>query len=110
VAAIAAAIERGLHFDAVLCRDDTFAMAALRALRVAGRSVPEEVSVLGWDDTVLAHSSTPALSAISPDKLAIATTALDLLEDRMKGYGGTGRHRLAPYSVIERGTTAVLQR
>lgn len=110
VAAIASAIEDGIRFDAVLCRDDTFAMAALRGLRAAGLSVPDEVSVLGWDDTVLAHSSTPALSSISPDKLAIATTALDLLEDRMKGYGGTGRHRLAPYAIVERDTTAVLQR
>jgi DNA-binding LacI/PurR family transcriptional regulator len=99
-----------VNFDAILCRDDLFAMAALRALSSAGRAVPSDVSVLGWDDTAFARYGTPALSAVSPDKNAIASAALDLLEDRMKGYEGTGRHRIAPYTIIERGTTAALQR
>ncbi|MGN6272608.1 MAG: LacI family DNA-binding transcriptional regulator [Protaetiibacter sp.] len=111
VRAVAAAIDDGVSFDAILCRDDLFAMAALRALSAAGRAVPADVSVLGWDDTAFARYGTPALSAVSPDKNAIASAAFDLLEDRMKGYDGTGRHRLVPYSIVERETTVpALQR
>ncbi|MCU1411066.1 MAG: LacI family transcriptional regulator [Rhodoglobus sp.] len=105
VRALASAVESGVAFDAVLCRDDLFAMAALRALGQAGLRVPADVSVLGWDDTAVARYSTPALSSISPDKRALAATAFALLEDRMQGYDGIGRHEIVPHSIAERATT-----
>jgi DNA-binding LacI/PurR family transcriptional regulator len=105
VRAISAAIDAGVLFDAVLCRDDQFAMAALRGLDRAGRRVPQDVSVLGWDDTALARDSTPALSSVSPDKRALAATAFELLQQRMEGYDGVGRHRIVAHSVIARSTT-----
>jgi DNA-binding LacI/PurR family transcriptional regulator len=106
VSALQAALSAGARFDAVLCRDDLFAMAALRVLDQAGLRVPDDVAVLGWDDTALARYGTPALSTISPDKVAIAVAALDLLEDRMGGFDGVGRHRIVPHAIAERGTTS----
>jgi len=105
VRALTAAVESGVAFDAVLCRDDLFAMAALRALGRAGLRVPEDVSVLGWDDTAVARYSTPALSSVSPDKRALAARAFALLEDRMQGYDGVGRHEIVPHSIEARATT-----
>lgn len=105
VRAISIAIASGLAFDAVLCRDDLFALAALRALKLAGRQVPADVAVLGWDDTAMARYSTPALSSVSPDKRALTAAAFALLEDRMQGYDGTGRHQIVAHSIIERSTT-----
>lgn len=105
VAALLAALDAGVRFDAVICRDDLFAMAALKALARAGLRVPDDVAVLGWDDTTLSRYSTPAMSSVSPDKDAIARTALELLEDRMGGYDGVGRHRIAPHTIAERETT-----
>lgn len=110
VRALTAALDRGVAPEAVLCRDDLFGLAAMRALSSAGLRVPEDVSVLGWDDTSLARYATPALSSVSPDKRAIAASALDLLEDRMNGYDGIGRHLLAPYTIADRGTVARLPR
>lgn len=105
VRALSSAIAAGVEFDAVICRDDLFGMAALRALSLAGRRVPSDVAVLGWDDTAVARYSTPALSSISPDKRALASTAFALLEDRMRGYDGPGRHEIVPHAVVERDTT-----
>jgi DNA-binding LacI/PurR family transcriptional regulator len=107
VSALQTALESGARFDAVFCRDDLFAMAALRVLERAGMRVPADVAVLGWDDTALARYSTPALSSISPDKEAIARTALDLLEDRMGGFDGVGRHRIVSHTIVQRGTTGI---
>lgn len=98
-------ISGGLEFDAVLCRDDLFAAAALHALTAAGARVPEDVEVLGWDDTQIARCTTPQISSLAPDKSRIAKTALDLLLDRVNGYTGIGRHQMAPYKVVERETT-----
>lgn len=108
VATLDQAIASGLEFDAVLCRDDMFAVAAIRSLKAAGRSVPHDVEILGWDDTFLSRYSTPAISSISPSKTIIARTALDLLKDRMKGHTGPGRHELAPYEIALRDTTIAL--
>jgi DNA-binding LacI/PurR family transcriptional regulator len=105
VRAVADALAAGVRFDALLCRDDQFAMSALRGLSLAGLRVPEDVAVLGWDDTAIARYSTPAVSSVSPDKEALARTALRLLVDRMEGYDGTGRHEIVPHAVVERETT-----
>jgi DNA-binding LacI/PurR family transcriptional regulator len=105
VAAVTHAIDAGVRFDAILCRDDLFALAALRALDAAGLRVPEDVAVLGWDDTAVARWATPAISSVSPDKAALAATAFDLLIERMEGYDGIGRHRIVPHGIVERATT-----
>jgi|SRR5450756_908464 len=105
VRTISRAIAAGVHFDAILCRDDQFAMAALRGLALAGLRVPTDVAVLGWDDTAVARYSTPALSSVSPDKRMLAETALRLLTDRMAGYEGIGRHVIVSHSIVERDTT-----
>lgn len=105
VRAVSDAIAAGVRFDAVLCRDDQFAMAALRALSIAGLRVPQDVAVLGWDDTAVARYCTPAVSSVSPDKRAIAETALRLLADRMAGYDGVGRHEIVSHAIVERETT-----
>ncbi|ROR65206.1 LacI family DNA-binding transcriptional regulator [Agrococcus jenensis] len=105
-AALSAALARGLDIDAVLCRDDRFAIGALQALAEAGLSVPDDVAVLGWDDTHLATISTPTLSSIAPDKRGIARIALELLIERIGGHQGVGRHRIAPHGIEQRQSTA----
>lgn len=105
-AALASALARGLDIDAVLCRDDRFAIGALQALADAGLTVPGDVAVLGWDDTHLATISTPTLTSIAPDKRALARIALELLIERIGGHQGVGRHRIAPHGIELRESTA----
>jgi DNA-binding LacI/PurR family transcriptional regulator len=69
--------------DAVFCFNDLLAFGALRALAEAGRRVPEDVAVVGFDDVQECRYSTPPLSSISPDKRAIAECAMELLVQRM---------------------------
>lgn len=103
--ALAEALAAGVKIDAVLCREDLFALAATKVLTHAGLSIPSDVAVMGWDDTLFARHGTPSLSSVSPDKAAIAQTAIELLSDRMSGYSGVGRHRIAGHSIVERETT-----
>lgn len=99
------ALEAGIPIDAVLCRDDRFAIGALRAIAEHGARVPDDIAVVGWDDTQLATSSTPTLTSVSPDKVALAREALTLLIDRIGGHTGIGRHRIVPHEIIERSST-----
>lgn len=66
-AALAGMIRRGVPFDGVVAASDLIALGAMRALRRAGRSVPGEVSVVGYDDMLLSRLSTPALSTVRQD-------------------------------------------
>ena len=57
-------IDRGVKFTAVLAFDDLTALGAIRVLHHAGRRVPDDCSVIGFDDVPLAALSTPALTTI----------------------------------------------
>lgn len=62
------AVERlladGVPFDAVFAHNDLSAAGALQALRDAGRRVPEDVAVVGFDDLPLAGHTHPPLSSV----------------------------------------------
>jgi DNA-binding LacI/PurR family transcriptional regulator len=84
-AAMQSLLRRRPDLDAVFCFNDLLAIGALRALREAGRRVPQDVAVVGFDDVEDCLYTTPPLTSIAPDKDAIAATAIDLLVRRMEG-------------------------
>lgn len=96
------ALDDGARFDAVVCRDDLAAIGTLRALQERGIAVPDTVAVVGWDDISMASFTYPSLTTIAPDTSAIAKLALDMLEERISGFDGTGRHVLAPWRLVVR--------
>ncbi|KHK95924.1 LacI family transcriptional regulator [Microbacterium mangrovi] len=101
-AAVGAALDRGASFDALVCRDDLAAIGALRALHERGLRIPEDVAVTGWDDIRLAGMMFPSLTSVAPDLDALASQALDMLFERMAGFDGMGRHRIAPHGLVLR--------
>nr|WP_274636343.1 LacI family DNA-binding transcriptional regulator [Microbacterium bovistercoris] len=105
VAAVGAALDAGIRFDALVCRDDLAAIGALRALQERGIAVPHDVAVTGWDDISLSAVTFPSLTTVSPDLEALARRALELLTERVSGFGGAGRHELVPYAVVVREST-----
>lgn len=62
-----AAIERGLQFDAIFAASDLIAIGAMRALDLHGMSVPDDVSVVGYDNIPAARLVTPRLTTIDQD-------------------------------------------
>ena len=58
--------------------------------------------MIGYDDTLDAPYSSPPLTTISPDKKVLASTALDLLAERIQGYDGPPRVVETPYSLVVR--------
>jgi DNA-binding LacI/PurR family transcriptional regulator len=53
------------ELDAVFAASDPMAAGALRALRAAGRRVPDDVAVIGFDDSELAQNTDPQLTSVS---------------------------------------------
>lgn len=75
----------GVPFDAAFAFSDVVALAAIGALTEAGRSVPGDVAVVGFDDIVLARHSAPALTTVRQDLERGVRTMVDLLFRRMAG-------------------------
>lgn len=57
-------LRRGVQFDAVFAGDDEAAIGAIIALQRAGKRVPEDVAVVGFDDVHLAHYLMPPLTTV----------------------------------------------
>lgn len=60
-------IEQGVEFDGIVAVSDMIAIGAMKALANHGRRVPKDVSVIGYDDVLVAAYSSPALSTIRQD-------------------------------------------
>lgn len=86
-------LARGVPFTALFVGNDTVAFGALRALREAGRRVPEDVAVVGYDDLPLAPFAEPPLTTVRTDPIAHGHEAMALLLALMAGQGGEAAHR-----------------
>ena len=84
-------IESGLEFDAIFTLTDSLALGALRALGEAGRVVPDDVAVIGYDNITISHLTIPSLSSIDPGRAEIAETAVSMLVERIEWGAGSSR-------------------
>lgn len=75
-------LERKVPFSAIFCVDDVTAIGALKALREAGKKVPEDVSIIGFDGIDLGQHVTPSLTTIRVDTQALGEVALNTLIER----------------------------
>lgn len=73
------------ELTALFCYNDLMALGAIRACRDIGRRVPEDISIIGFDDIQLATMNSPAVTSISVDKYELGRLAfkrlLALIED-----------------------------
>jgi DNA-binding LacI/PurR family transcriptional regulator len=93
--------------DALVCANDLLAVGAIRALRRARVSVPDEVAVLGWDGTPDGAFTQPSLTTVAPDKQALARTAIDALLRRIEGDSSPPATHVVPHRLIVRESTAL---
>ncbi|MGM1061332.1 LacI family DNA-binding transcriptional regulator [Saccharothrix sp. Mg75] len=96
--------------DAVFCYSDLVALGALHAALERGLRVPEDLALIGYDDIEEGRYSNPPISTVSPDKAAIAATAVDRVLERigsaepLPGVEVRAAHRLVPRrSTVGRG-------
>ncbi len=93
--------ERGAQFDAIVVANDYSAYGALRAFKELGIAVPNDVSLVGFDDADLARSSTPSIATVRQPYFEQARTAIELLRARLEGRE-TETHVKLPNRFIRR--------
>ncbi|MBQ9123539.1 MAG: LacI family DNA-binding transcriptional regulator [Lachnospiraceae bacterium] len=96
--------KKGLKFNGVIAADDNLAMAALKYAQLAGLKIPEQLSVIGYNNSLLATCSNPELTSID-NKLE--TLCQHLITTLMGVLGGNEMPKKTIFSgeLINRGTT-----
>jgi DNA-binding LacI/PurR family transcriptional regulator len=93
--------DRGV--TAVFCANDHMALGMLRALHEAGRSVPGDISVIGFDDIPESAYLIPPLTTVRQDFAELGRRALELLVDELAGAGHLrDRVLISPEMVLRR--------
>jgi DNA-binding LacI/PurR family transcriptional regulator len=104
-AATARLLERpGPPVDAIFAASDLMAAGALRALRAAGRRVPEDVAVVGFEDSAVARYAQPPLTTVRQPIEEMGRQATRLLLATMAGQAG-GMHLILDTELVVRAST-----
>jgi DNA-binding LacI/PurR family transcriptional regulator len=91
-------LARNIPFDAVFAANDLMAIGALSILRRAGRRVPDDVAVVGFDDIDEAAITEPALTTVHQPAYEMGQRLAELLLAQIDGQSVPGE------LIITRGT------
>ena len=85
---------------AVMALSDTIAIGAMRALADMGKSIPEDVSVTGFDGIEMTGYCIPRLTTIKQNTEIMASRSVDIILKHIN-YTAVAEHEIVPYSLIE---------
>jgi LacI family transcriptional regulator len=98
--------QRNPEVTAVFCANDEVATGVLSAAREEGRSVPRDVSVVGFDDIIMANYTDPPLTTISTDKEQMGRLSTVRLIELVEGTRADMSEDVMPVKLVERSSTA----
>jgi len=96
--------------SAVVCASDLMALGAVRAARARGLSVPDDVSVVGYDDAPLIAFTEPPLTTVRQPVEAMARATVSALLTEIQGEQATRTELLFAPELVVRGSTGAAPR
>jgi len=93
-------LKKSEDFTAVFAMSDVTAMGAIRAICEAGKRVPEDISVIGFDGIEIGQYIVPRLTTIKQPDKRIAERVVDILLNQIAG-DGNAVHEQTTFSLIE---------
>lgn len=96
-------IDSGIPVDGFVCRNDALACTVVNAVLSCGKKIPEDISVIGFDNSDTSKVIRPALSTIAMDQEGISLAALELIDAMVNGEDPVEKHLVA--NMVIRDTT-----
>jgi len=99
-------LKNNQEYRVILCADDELAIGALKYAKEAGRKIPEDLQIVGFNNSVMSLCCEPELTSVDNKLNATCTNAVELL---MKVLGGeeTESKIIIPAEIINRNTTKI---
>ncbi|MFK4789671.1 LacI family DNA-binding transcriptional regulator [Microbacterium sp. ZW T5_56] len=98
---LGAELARASEVRAVFCANDQMALGAMHALHAAGRAIPADVAVAGFDGISDAVNFWPPLTTVEQDFAGLAAAAMGL------AIADTDVHRVIPAHIVQRASSVV---
>lgn len=105
-AAMARLMADSPDLDAVFCASDLMAVAAMGVLQAAGRRVPDDVAVVGYDDSPIATTTRPELTSVRQPIEEMGREMVHLLAGGIEHNGRVPRHIVLATELIARASSA----
>ncbi len=99
-------LNQELSPSAVFCSNDYIALGAIKGAREAGLSLPEDLSIVGFDDMPTASYMVPALTTIRQPAYDMGKRACELLLQKMENPGKPEQHMMETKLVVRESTAA----
>lgn len=99
-------LSRTTDFTALFAYNDLSAIGAIRAIRERGLRVPEDISVVGFDDINSAAFQNPSLTTIRQPLREMGMRAARILVDRLRGTEDPGQISVKPELIVRESTAA----
>ncbi len=94
-------LERDKDFTAIFAMSDVMAVGAIRGLRDAGKCVPEDISVIGFDGVELGEYFIPRLASISQNVEALADRSFRMLLENIE-QNTAAHYEILPVQLLDR--------
>lgn len=98
-------LARHPDLDAVFAASDVMAAGALHSLRAAGRRVPEDVAVVGFDDSPIAGHTDPQLTSVRQPVEEMGQAMARVLLEGINHPGAPHRHAVLPTALVRRASS-----
>ncbi|ATZ10100.1 DNA-binding transcriptional regulator CytR [Erwinia amylovora] len=92
--------------DALFCHSDIIALGAMSQAKSMGLRVPQDLSLIGFDDIELSRYSDPQLTTVAQPRFNIGREAMLLLLEQLQGKTVSNGSRLLDFELKIRGSTA----
>jgi LacI family transcriptional regulator, galactose operon repressor len=102
LAAIEEILGSGVAFDGVFAHNDLMAVGVLDGLRAAGRGVPDDVAVVGFDDIAVAAHTQPSLTTVRQPSHEMGAAAAAMLLGHLAGEPFPDKPVIVPTSLVVR--------
>jgi len=97
-------LERGVAFTALFAQNDRMAIGAMRALREAGRRVPDDMAIIGYDGIPMSEFTSPPLSTVVQPMQEVGRLAARMLIETIEEPSTPPREILLRARLVCRGT------
>lgn len=95
---------------AIICANDSMALGTIRWLHQAGCKVPDNISIIGFDDIEVASQIMPALTTVAAPIEQIAEVSVTILLELIKGKTPANQHIALAAHLVERQSCSPMKR